>query len=241
MKGAMARSFLPNHQNELLLWSSAFSAGISAMGESIGIDPQQQADYAQLHAQYAAALSAALAPDSRTRGSVTTKNLARAALKLEARRLARIVNAHPSVTDQQRANLGLSMRGGGGASPAIHSPDEVPLVVILATSGRIVRVQLCRLGSIRRGRPPTAQGATIFTFVGDAPPIPPMGWSFVRNTSRTSLDIVIGPSVPPGSQVWVAASWYSPRGDNGPMSLPVSTYIGAGVVSMSHGVKSMAA
>src|SRR5690242_17687248 len=119
MNGLMARSFLPNNQGELLLWSSAFSAGIDAMGESIGIDPQQCANYAQLHAQYAAALSAALAPDTRTRGKVSAKNDARAALKNEARRLARIVNAHPSVTDVQRANLGLSMRGGGGASPAI--------------------------------------------------------------------------------------------------------------------------
>jgi len=63
----------------------------------------------------------------------------------------------------------------------------------------------------------------------------------VRNTSRTSLDIVIGPDVPPGTQVWLAASWYNPRGDNGPMSMPVSTYIGAGVSSMRHGVSSMAA
>jgi hypothetical protein len=41
MSYVMSRNFLPNNQGELLLWSSAFSAGINAMGESIGIDPQQ--------------------------------------------------------------------------------------------------------------------------------------------------------------------------------------------------------
>src|SRR4051812_25246638 len=109
MKGMMSSGFLPNNQSELLSWSSAFSAGINAMGESIGIDPQQQADYAQLHAQYVAALTAALAPDTRTRGKVSAKNTARAALKDEARRLARIIQAHPSVTEQQRVDLGLSV------------------------------------------------------------------------------------------------------------------------------------
>ena len=149
--------------------------------------------------------------------------------------LARIVRAQPNVSAQQRIELGLAARIGGGASAAIHAPEERPHVQIVYTSGRRVKVKLRRGvdtdGRVAdgRGRPARAQGAVVFSFVGDVATADLAQWRFERCTSRTSFDVEFGASVPPGSKVHLAACWYNPRGDRGPMSLPASTYIGEGV------------
>jgi hypothetical protein len=225
----MSDYFLPNGDAELLAWSSNFSNRISDSPGSLGLDPEQAAQYASLHGSYASGLTAAGDPATRTRGSVAAKNDARRALKASARQLARIVKAHPAVTVQQRIDLGLSPRTDGGAAPAIHPPDSAPHMQIVYTSGRLVKVRLRQTGAEGRGRPAGTQGLIVFSLVGPTASADPSAWAFERCSSRTHFDIEIGAKIAPGAKVWLAACWYNPRGQRGPMSVPVSTYIGDGV------------
>ena len=225
----MSDNFLPNRDAELRTWSAVFSAGINAAAVELGLSVEAAEAYAELNDQFAAALAAATEPRTRTRGTVLAKNDLRTLLRRDARRLARIVRAQPSVTATQRVNLGLAARlGGGGASAAIRPPEESPMLQIVYTSGRLVNVRLGRSGR-GRGRPDGAQGAVVFSFAGNLPPGDPSLWQFERCTSRTRFDIEIPNRVAPGSKVHLAAAWYNPRGDRGPMSASASTYIGDGV------------
>jgi hypothetical protein len=202
---------------------------INEMGTEVGLPPEMCAEYAEVNARYAAALAAASNPTTRTRGSVSTKNDCRKLLKRFARKLSRIVQAHPDTTNQQRIMLGLSVRQGGGGSPVIAAPQQRPGLQILHTMGRRVRVQLWRAGTSARGREPGASTATIFSFVGENAPADLRKWTFEMTLSKTNFDLEMHSDVPPGSKVWLAAIWSAPTGAPSPMSMPASTYIGDGV------------
>src|SRR5438270_1215091 len=103
------RSFLPAPDALLLAWSANFSTLISAGAVSYGLTVGQATAYAALHASYSTAL-AAVDPPIRNKAAVATKNTARTALKANARMLARIVEATPTVTNTQKVTLGLTVR-----------------------------------------------------------------------------------------------------------------------------------
>ena len=45
-----------------------------------------------------------------------------------------------------------------------------------------------------------------------------------------STKTILFNDVEPGQQVWLCAAWYSPRGETGAASTPISTYTVAGAV-----------
>jgi hypothetical protein len=100
------RDFLPTKDAELLAWSTSFSEKITATPTAFGLTAPQSTAYVGLHSAWSNALAIATDPTTRTRGSIAAKNDARTPMKAMARELARIVNAFPSITNQQRIDLG---------------------------------------------------------------------------------------------------------------------------------------
>ena len=221
------KDFLPTKDAELLAWSSNFSSLISSGAAGYGLLPAQATAYAALHSAFASALETATEPSTRTRGTVAAKDAARTPLKAEARELARIVNAFPSITNTQRINLGLNPRT-GQVSP-INPPTEAPVLEVVSANGRTLKVRLHAQGSDRRGKPANVAGATLFSYVGSAPPADVSAWKFEGSTSRTIFDVEFPPTVPAGAQVWLCCFWYSPRAQSGPACMPVCAYIAGGV------------
>src|SRR5690606_26227668 len=109
-------------------------------------------------------------------------------------------------------------------------PATAPVVTIVSTLGRIVRIRLRdSVDAVSRGRPHGVAGATVLAYVGEEAPASPMEWSFLFNTSETIVDVEFSASVPPGSRVWLTAFWYNPRSQSGPAAAPVSARIGDGL------------
>src|SRR5690349_20052601 len=106
------KDFLPSKNAELLAWSANYSALLTSEAASIGILPAQATAYAALHTAWAALLSTATEPSTRTRGAISAANDKRTELKAMARELARVINAFPAITNQQRIDLGLNPRTG---------------------------------------------------------------------------------------------------------------------------------
>jgi hypothetical protein len=180
-----------------------------------------------------AAYQTANDPGTRSPVNIVAKDTAKAALEAQTRMLARIVRANRAVTSTMRVELGLSQRNGGGKSPAINPPDSPPRLDILSICGWTVRLNLRSADSTRRGKPKGVRAATILGHVGDNPPSDAAQWSFLANTSVTTVDVSFRGNIPAGAKVWLTACWQNPRGDKGPWSEPVSTHVGFGGMKMA--------
>src|SRR6185437_14193668 len=128
---------------------------------------------------------------------------------------AGIVQRFPGTTNPMRLDLGLPQRG--TVPVPIPPPAESPLIEIKQTSGRTVRIRLINtLQPTRRGRPDGTIGASVFSFVGEAPPPSTSQWKFEGSTGLTTVDVVFPDSVAAGATVWLTAFWMNPRKQSGP-------------------------
>jgi hypothetical protein len=227
----MNRDYIPQKDEDLRRWTVNYAAQMAAMGLTVGITPQQVSDYQVLSDAFLAALTTATDPSTRTRGTISAKEASKKLLKDEARELARIINAFPATTNQQRIDLGLNPRT-GQITPS-KPPTEPPVMEIVEARGRLMRIRLHAQDSTRRGKPAGVAGASLFSFVGSAPPADITQWTFEGSTTRTSFDLQFPPTVAAGAQVFLTSFWFSARSQSGPACQPVSAYIAGGVVAAS--------
>lgn len=226
--------FLPNNDSKLRAWADNFSTKITAQPVSYGLVAAQATAFAAVMATFDAALSVATTPATRTRGAIAAKDAAKKTMMANARDLARIINAFPSITNQQRIDLGLTPRSDTISPVPVPVPQESPVLEVVSANGYNMRLKLRSVDSNRRGKPPGVDGATIFSFVGSAPPTDIAKWKYEGSTSITLFDMAFPPTVEGGSQVWLTAFWYNPRKQSGPACTPISAYIAGGVgVSMA--------
>jgi hypothetical protein len=185
-------------------------------------------EYTVLFDAFAAGYANARSPNANCKANIGAKNQAKAALKANARMLARIVRANPAVTNDQRAKLGLTVPD-PHLTP-VQEPSDPPLLHVMSTYGRVVRVRLRdKFAPTRRGKPPGIAGAAILSYTGQTTSARMSDWTYHGNATRTQFAVNIPSNVPPGAKVWIAAQWYNTRGERGPVSTATATYIGDGV------------
>src|SRR4051812_7427346 len=105
----MRTSYFPSTDLGLLGWAKNFSQRISAAGPALGLSLQQTQDFAALVAAYGDAMQK-VEPTVRSRSTVIGKNDCREAMKANARLLVSIINGQSGVSDQQKTELGMSVR-----------------------------------------------------------------------------------------------------------------------------------
>jgi hypothetical protein len=219
--------FLPARDAELVTWSTNFNTRVTAAPTTYGLTAAQATAYDALHDAFVAAYNAASSDAGNSTSAIITKDDARAALKANARMLARIVQATPTVTNTQKSDLGLTVRD---ADPSpIPPPDAAPGLDVVSVSGNTVRIRLHDTANpTRRGRPDGVAGAAVFSYVGAAAPSDPGAWKFEGNTVKTTVDVVFPGATAPGAKVWFTAFWFNPRAQSGPACAPVGTNIQGG-------------
>jgi hypothetical protein len=223
----MAKDFLPSKDADLLAWSANFNQLINAAPTTYGLTAPQASGYTTVYTAWADALGTATNPATRTRGTIAAKDDARTPLKAMSRELARIVNAFPTITNQQRIDLGLNPRT-GEVTP-INPPADPPVMEVVGAIGRTLKVRVHAVGSDRRGKPEGVAGCSVFSFVGATPPADITQWVFQGSSSRTVFDVEFPPTVAAGAQVFLCAFWYSPRAQSGPACQPITAYLAGGV------------
>jgi hypothetical protein len=224
------KSFLPVTDKGLLLWAQNFSSLISAGAVSYGLTSSQATAFAALLATYTTDL-AAVDPGVRSKATVLTKNAARGALVTNARALAKIVEATPTVTNTQKATLGLTVR----VVPApIPAPSTAPVVQVVSVTARTVQIRLRSATGSSRGKPPGVKSATVFSYVGAMAPTDITLWQYQGVMTKVVANVVFPNTTAGGSLVWITAIWANARGQSGPAADPVSTNIaGGGVGAMA--------
>src|SRR5262245_13212331 len=118
--------FIPARENELLAWTRNFRDQVSPDPGSFGLTAAQVADYAVLFDSFQAGFANACNPGTNSKSNIAAKNQAKAALKANARMLARIVRATPEVDNAQRSKLGLTVPD-PHLTP-VQVPSEPPLL-----------------------------------------------------------------------------------------------------------------
>lgn len=231
--------FLPARDADLIAWSANFRDHIVADASAFGLSQQQSDDYSVLHDAYSARYSAATNPSLNSKAAIGAKNNAKKALKAEARKLARIVQATPSVTDDQRRQLQLTVPD--PHMTAIARPGDPPILTMLPSLGRTVRIRLRDKSSPDRlGRPLGTAGAVIMSYTGQLPgaagknePATSMAnWTFRGIATRRIFVVNLDADVPAGSKVWITAMWFNTRGQLGTPSAPQSVRVGDGVARL---------
>jgi hypothetical protein len=148
----MGQSFyLAKTYAALLTASQAFSDLINVGATAYGLTTLQASDYQTLNDTFAAKYQLAQAPDTRTKATVQGLKDARVALVAKASQLAKIVEATPTVTNEQKAALGLSVRATPQPAPAPGTCSDF-------------KVELLGDGSVqstwRANNPPGVSGVT---------------------------------------------------------------------------------
>ena len=221
--------FLPRREAEMLLWSRNFDQRINAAPGDYALTAGQAAEYRTLHEAFADAFKLSQQPGTRTPVVLSERDEAKAALVAFARVLAGVVRSAPGVDDVRRLELGLTVRA-KGRRPRIGRPTEAPHLFVEPVLARpAVRVTLFAPGAaVRRAKPAGVAGATVFTFVGEEPPLLLSEWKLGVQTTRTTAEVRLPHPPPPGARVWVIAQWFNPTGQRGPASLPASTRVVGG-------------
>ncbi|HQY87719.1 MAG TPA: hypothetical protein PK402_03610, partial [Tepidisphaeraceae bacterium] len=138
-----------------------------------------------------------------------------------------------AVTPEQKIALGLNPRT-NTPSP-IPVPDSPPQLAIVKTTGNVIQVRLSSIEVGKRGKVEFAKGATVYTFVGENPPVDNEGWQYFGNTGRVNCEIEFSASLAAGTTVWITAGWYNPRGLLGPLCQPVKAMLLGGTEASNTG------
>jgi hypothetical protein len=223
-------SFLPDRDADLLTWAQSASAFITATPTAYGLTAGIATSFASATSAYSTALEA-VQPGVRSKMAVIAKNNAKEALKANIRNWAKIVEGTSTVTNAQKAQLGLNVRA---APSPIPPPSVAPNLDIVSVVGRTLKIKLHDGSGTRRGKPANVRGASIFSFTGATPPASVDDWKFEGQTSKTVLDVPFPTTLAPGATVWLTAFWIGTRMESGPACDPVSVTFGsAGVTTLA--------
>ena len=226
------RGLFPTTDSGLLAFMTNMSTILTASGTSYGITSAQSTALANLTSVYAASLSLAQNPSTKTKTTVSAKNQALVNVKAYAKLLISVIEGQPTVTNAMKISLGLKVRTIPTPVPA---PGAAPALEVISVVGWTVMIKLHDTNpSSKRGRPPGTAGANVFSFVpttpGQTPPADVSAWTFEGSTSKTVINVVFNPTVAPGAQVFLSARWFNPRSQSGPLCHPVATNVQGGAV-----------
>jgi hypothetical protein len=223
-------SFIPSSDAPLLRWMQNFYAVANASPgpTGYGLTAAQLTAFNTLLTNFQTAL-AACDPGVRSKAAVFTKNQAKAALVADARLLAKVVQGTASVTDAQKATLGLNVR----ATPQpVPVPADAPSIDVMSVDSRTVTIRLhSSTVAGKRKRPAGVKGAAIFSYVGATAPTDPSLYTFQGNTSLTNFNVTFPDTVMPGAVVWITAMWFNTKSQSGPAAQPVQAVIQYGIAT----------
>ncbi len=225
----MGRKYLPQTDAGLLAWTEQFNSNISTKYAEVGLSQAQATAYDAANSEWRAKLNASTNPLTRGTSTILAKNLFKKEIVALSREYARIVQSFPGTTDQQRSDLGLTVRKMPAPIPA---PEVAPDLDVRGVTGRTVKVRIHNADTLgTRAKPEGVTAAWIYSFVGESYPSDPGEWEFQGATSNGEFDAVFPDSVAGGSQVWICAAWVNAKQQAGPVCTPIPTNLQGGGTS----------
>lgn len=218
--------YLPRRESELLTWAQHFDATLATSAGTYNLSAGQAAAFNALFTAFQNAYMTATNPPTRTTPAIAAKKTAKQAMVNGPggiRELARLIQAAPSVTDQEKLDIGLPIHD-TEPSP-VPPPTIAPEIDFMMTGTRTIRIRLHNEKALNRKKPVGVKGALVFSYTGETPPADINLWKFETNTTKVIIEIQPPVTVTSGTTVWFTAFWYNPRAQSGPATTPVSTVV----------------
>lgn len=219
----MAVPYLPSRDADLLTWSQAFSAQVTATPTAFGLVAGQATTLAGFVTAYASALALATNDSTRTRATVALKDTAKANLLFNIRTLVAVVQGYPAITPTQLSALGLTVRS--DTRTPIDAPATSPLVSINGIVNYNARIVIAdeNTPSARR-RPFGVVGMQLWTKAGGTAPVGIEGMTYAGLFTRTPTQFTVeGAAL--GQLLWMRGTWVDAKGQTGPLSPLVSATV----------------
>jgi hypothetical protein len=221
----MASTFPPRREAELVSFTGQFKTKIAAQATSLGLVASQATQYGTYSDQFVADWNLYQDPATRTKPNLEAKSASKAQLIAYLRELVRIIQNHPGVTNEMRADLQLPLRGNGPIPAPV--PSLIPKVEVSSVYGSNVTLKITDPTDDRRALPQGVQGIQLFTATGETAPPPGGGWTAQGVVTRRKIVVQFpADSTPPGTKVWFSALYFNRRGMTGLASTPTWSHIG---------------
>lgn len=206
----------------MVIWARNFADQLLADYEAYGVSLQAAQAFEAAAARFAQSYEDASDPKTRTMAAVARKRADRFDMERMARSLSRIITAQPTVADEDRILLGLTV-----AKPRVRrlpAPAEAPTLRVREVRGGTITLTVENASNIAsRARPRGTAGATVDYCIASNDPNARPTWSFLGNTSVTRATMTL-PALPPNTCVYLRARWYNARGELGPTSVIAQTW-----------------
>lgn len=221
----MSKSYLPSRESNLLVWVQDFSALVGNDPAAYGLTADQTSAVTFAIEAFVSAYDIATNRETRSPVNVEAKNNAKREMVGVIRRIVKIIQAWPEITDAKRSALGITIPD---TNPTrVPAPSTTPTVSVRSVEGRLLNLQLKAPETERRGKPSNVRAAWLYTHVGEEMPTFEQ-MDFRGEAGRTYTQVVMPQDVPVNSKVWVSACWVSTSGKPGAVSLPVFTWTNHG-------------
>lgn len=219
-------NYIPLRDEDLRAWANNFSTLITATPAAFGLTAPQAAAYAALYATYNTSLTTATNPATRTKPTVAAKDSARASLELTSRDFANIVQAFPTITPEQLAALGLTVRT--TTRTPVPAPTTAPILGLqnLGVLSADLRFSDETTPDLR-AKPFGVWTCEVWVKFGSVPPVSVADCQFLVDASRNPSRLAWPPSQA-GETAWLLGRWKTRRGLVGPPSATISTTIVGG-------------
>jgi hypothetical protein len=218
---------VPQTDAKLAEYSTNFQTRGTATPLVFSLTALQMTQYTTLHDAFISANNACKAEGARSKALCMAKDDAKVALLAYARELYGIIQASPTVTNENKTLIGVTVRD---TVPSNDPPPALsPLVSNVSVTGSVGRYKIAdRAFPNTRRKPANAIGATIMSATGPTPPpAGSTGWKVEGQTGRNTFLVDFG-DVAPGTPCWVTAVWYNRRGEYSPACPAVLTYLQTG-------------
>ena len=224
----MPTGYIPRADGSFDAWQANFQAYIDAHYGALGLPSDvpvrvkaAKLDWEKAYGEHTAARQAAAAARQK-------KQDRRGDYDRLIREVVRRVQAHVSVTDAQRAALGITVRD---AQPTPTGPPTTRPIVNVDFSKRLRHTlrYADESSPTRRARPRGTLGAEIWVSIsapGEPPPMGPAELTFLQLSTRTPATIEL-PGEAGGKTAHYMLRWLSTRSEAGPWSETASATIGA--------------
>ena len=219
---------VPTSDAKLAEFSTNFQVRGTATPLVFALTAPMMVLYTTLHDAFMSAYNLSKADGARSKALVVAKNDAKLALRDYARELYGIIQAAPTVTNENKTLIGVVVRD---TEPSQQPPPALsPLVTSISVIGRIGRYKIAdRAFPNSKRKPANAIGATIMSATGPTPPAAnDPGWKVEGQTGKNTFVVQFGDDVAAGTACWVTAVWYNRRGEYSPACPAVLTYLQVG-------------
>jgi len=219
--------YIPSTDSGLRDWSQNFSNLITANPSTYGLMVSDAVAIAGAVGAYVPALSAAVDPVTRTKGTVAAKDSAKAAMLITLRRYAQFIKLNVAVTNQEKQNLGINVDD--TSHTPIPAPTTKPVCTVVDSAALQHTLRYADATTPNtRAKPPGVDSMELyFALAATAPTTPPAtpdklgtGLTLYTLAARQPVTVTHDPAAA-GKTVIYFARWATHSGLVGPWSDPI--------------------